>query len=229
MKLHLAVIIVLLLALSGLAFIIAPNVFYRNSGISKPTATTGKKAIVINILPLGNVDQEYISLISSAIKKFYGFNSTVLPEAKFTSDILAASKTRYDASRILKKYNCQGRWTLIITESDIAWEDKERGIKEWGIFGLGNLKGTTCVVSCYRLNGSTQKPAKHELFIERLQKIALHELGHNLGIKHCTSDSKCLMSAANGKISQVDQQDGRFCKNCMKAINSRPKANLMLL
>jgi archaemetzincin len=47
---------------------------------------------------------------------------------------------------------------------------------------------------------------------ERVIKVSIHELGHNLGIPHCTSDRKCLMNDKKGKIKQVDQELLFICK-----------------
>ena len=53
---------------------------------------------------------------------------------------------------------------------------------------------------------------------ERVTKVSIHELGHNLGIPHCTSDRKCLMNDAKGTIKQVDQEGQYICIKCFEKI-----------
>lgn len=168
---------------------------------------------VINIQPLGDVDPEYLQVIKVAISEFYGFESKVLSPVKVTSDLLTGSKTRLDASKILKKFKTS-EYRLIITERDIAHRNVERNVNEWGIFGLGIVGGRTCVVSAFRLKRSKGKPVTRELFIERLQKVALHELGHNLGLHHCINDSLCLMNDARGTINTIDKVHLKLCAGC---------------
>ena len=167
---------------------------------------------VINIQPLGKVSPEVINVITSSVEKFYGYKCVVKPKVNLTKDILAKSQTRYEASLILRKFNSKEN-LLIITEVDIACKKDE--FLEWGIFGLGYRPGTSCVVSTFRL----KRKVSQKVFYERLQKVSLHEIGHNLGLDHCKSgDVKCMMNDANGTIKQVDNEKIFFCKNCWKLI-----------
>ena len=81
------------------------------------------------------------------------------------------------------------------------------------IFGLGYIDGNTSVVSDYRLQSNDK-----ELFDNRLKKVMLHELGHNLGLSHCTVDS-CLMSETNGDIGRLNKTGGDYCKKCRRKLN----------
>jgi archaemetzincin len=63
-----------------------------------------------------------------------------------------------------------------------------------------------------------KKNASPKLLTERLQKVSIHEVGHNLGLDHCTKNSECMMSAANGTIKQVDLEKIMFCDNCRNII-----------
>lgn len=173
---------------------------------------------VINIQPLGDIDPEYLQVVKQAIKEFYGFESKVLPRARITSYILAASKTRLDASKILKKFK-SSEYRLVITEHDIAHRNVERNVDEWGIFGLGIVGGKTCVVSPFRLKKANGKQVSKQLFTNRLQKVALHELGHNLGLHHCMNDSLCLMNDVRGSINTIDKVDLKLCAECKIKVN----------
>jgi archaemetzincin len=176
------------------------------------TSFVNIKPKTIYIQPLGNVNQEYINYIKKSVENFYGYNCVVKPKLNLTSDILAGSKTRYEAGKILKKYNSKDN-ILLITEKDIAHK-KSNDFPEWGIFGLGYRPGSTCVISTFRLKNNVTK-AK---FLERLKKVGLHEIGHNLGLEHCTNNKECLMNDAGGTVKQVDREKIWFCSKCWKLI-----------
>ena len=56
--------------------------------------------------------------------------------------------------------------------------------------------------------------------LERLEKVILHEIGHNYGLNHCTSPYPCFMKDANGKIKQVDSEPMDMCVECKKKIKN---------
>jgi archaemetzincin len=169
----------------------------------------------IYIQPLGQVNQEYLNYVKKSVTDFYGYACVIKPKVNLTADLLAASKTRYEASKILKKFNSKEN-ILLITEKDIAYR-KSKQYPEWGIFGLGLRPGNTCVISTYRL----KKKVNTQQMLVRLKKVALHEIGHNLGLKHCTNNRECMMNDADGTIQQVDREKIWFCEKCWKYIKDR--------
>ena len=171
---------------------------------------------MVYIQPLGHVETAEIDLVKTAVENFYHYKCIVKPAVNLTGDILADSKTRYEANRILSKYNSSEN-LLILTEKDIAVANTERHVKEWGIFGLGYQPGTSCVVSTFRLKPNVSD----ELFRNRLIKVCLHEIGHNLGLPHCTSDDKrCLMRDAKGTIKVVDEAQIFLCAQCRQQLGT---------
>jgi archaemetzincin len=170
------------------------------------------KEHIIYIQPLGNVDSECLNYLKKSVEDFYGYKCSIKTKLELTNDLLSNSKTRYDANKILDKYNSNIN-LLLITEKDIAHK-KSNQFPEWGIFGLGLRPGQTCVVSTFRLK---RKVSKAQMLI-RLKKVALHEIGHNLGLSHCKNNKECMMSNADGTIKQVDREKIWFCEKCWEQL-----------
>ena len=112
-------------------------------------------------------------------------------------------------------------YLLGITSKDISTtkRDSKGNIRQpkskyldWGIFGLGYKPGVSCVISTYRLNNG-----KSDLLISRVQKIAVHEIGHNMGLDHCETE-KCVMQDAVETISTVDNEGFELCERCYKKL-----------
>ena len=167
---------------------------------------------VIYIQPLGKVSPEYIDVVKKSVKSFYGYDCVVNKKKEVTADILSKVTKRVEANKLLSKYKSSQN-TMILTEKDIChFKDKLR--PDYGIFGLGLRPGKTCVISTFRLKRGVSK----QKTFERLEKVALHEIGHNLGLNHCTNNKECMMSDAKGTIKQVDNEKVWFCEKCMKQI-----------
>lgn len=161
----------------------------------------------IYIQPLGRVNPNDIKIVTKSINSFWGIPCKVRSKVNPTNDILSKSKTRLDATKILKKFDSNIN-TLILTDLDIC--HMKRGYGEWGILGLGYRPGKTCVVSTYRLR---MKVSKYK-FIQRVEKVTIHEVGHNLGLDHCDNTTTCLMNDARGTIRQVDRNRLILCSRC---------------
>lgn len=85
------------------------------------------------------------------------------------------------------------------------------------IFGEAQLGGKHSIVSACRLHEEFYSGMSNEsLLIERTIKEALHELGHNFGLKHC-DDWDCVMHSSPG-IEEVDIKGKFFCRECSKAM-----------
>lgn len=75
------------------------------------------------------------------------------------------------------------------------------------VFGLASSDGGCAVVSAHRLESSDPG-----LFKERLLKEAVHEVGHVLGLPHC-SDRRCVMRFSNS-LEDIDFKSTEMCENC---------------
>jgi archaemetzincin len=76
------------------------------------------------------------------------------------------------------------------------------------VFGHAELNGVSAVVSVYRLNEDGK-------VIERTIKEVLHELGHLMGLKHCTNN--CVMRFCENP-EQIDGKSPHFCRSCLEKL-----------
>ncbi len=179
----------------------------------------------VAIQPIGKYDQELVDSIASKVRTFYGVEVAInepieMPKAFYTT----VRSPRYRADSIIRYLRREKQdsldYVMGITSYDISTtkKDAKGNIKEpvstykdWGIFGLGFCPGPSSIVSSHRMG------AKHDLRVERAQKVALHELGHNMGLPHCPNKS-CFMQDAAETIKTIDKVDFNLCEDCRKRL-----------
>ena len=178
----------------------------------------------IGLQPYNNFNRSILDTIKVALEHSYPYKVNILPDRPLPKNAFVNIKSpRYRADSLLIDLNKHKpdslNITLGITSSDISTTKKDiwGNIKspvnkytDWGIFGLGYRPGTACVVSTFRLNNSN-----NTLFINRLKKVAVHEIGHNLGLKHCKTVG-CVMQDAAETIKTIDSVSLNLCPLCKK-------------
>jgi archaemetzincin len=169
-----------------------------------------KKMGTINIIPLGNVEPLITNEVAKVLGSFYHQEVKIQKPQQMTADLKRTKLSRYSADSILKKYKSASQ-IVLVTVSDITIWNKDKKA-DWGIFGLGYQPGKTCVISSCdcRLGKKVSQRTK----LSRIRKVAIHEVGHNLGLPHCVNEVTCVMHAANGKGSQLDIENEAFCTSC---------------
>jgi archaemetzincin len=129
----------------------------------------------------------------------------IRPAIALPSQALNKAKTRYRAASLLLFLGRRTKSDLItigFTTKDISSSMGDKG-NDWGIFGLGWEKERSCIASSYRIKGNNK--------LDKLYKLAIHELGHTRGLMHC-ENAGCYMMAANGK-DHFNKLKG-FCPSC---------------
>lgn len=161
--------------------------------------------------------------ISHTIQRIYGMDVVVLEgEALPKFAFVNVKSPRYRADKILaylKKEKLDSTDLVLgLIEADISTTKRdasgnikkpESKYEDWGVFGLGYRPGPSAIVSTFRFNN-----VDRDLFMERFQKICIHEVGHNLGLKHCEFDEKCVMRDAAETINTVDNVEMKLCSRC---------------
>ncbi len=166
----------------------------------------------IAIQPYNFTDTAQLYFLKTNIENYYHFKVILLPNKEVPKEAWYAPRNRYKADkliRILKDTKPDSvNYIMGITPKDISI--KKEDIPDYGIMGLGFRPGPSCIVSTFRL-----KTPNNNLLKERLAKVALHEIGHNLGLPHCTTNN-CFMHAAEGSIKQIDAEKRDMCSTCKK-------------
>ena len=80
------------------------------------------------------------------------------------------------------------------------------------VFGEAQLGGRAAVVSTARLGDTPLIPGEAARIALRLQKEAVHELGHAYGLLHC-ADARCAM-ARSPSLRHVDAKSPALCRTC---------------
>ncbi len=81
------------------------------------------------------------------------------------------------------------------------------------VFGEAQLGGPVGLVSTHRLRQEFYGlPEDRGIFLERVEKEALHELGHTFGLVHCHRPG-CVMGFSNA-VEKVDLKTNTYCSEC---------------
>lgn len=88
------------------------------------------------------------------------------------------------------------------------------------VFGHADPARGVCAVYTKRLESGDRR-----LYLARLSKEVLHELGHLMGLGHC-SNRACVMSFSNN-VKEVDAKRPAFCRSCAEALRRAAGASGM--
>lgn len=81
------------------------------------------------------------------------------------------------------------------------------------IFGQAFLNGRAGIASIYRLNNERYGiKTDKKIFVDRIRKEAIHELGHTFGLIHCKNPD-CVMRSST-YVEDIDQKSHHLCNQC---------------
>ncbi|MDP9960302.1 matrixin family metalloprotease [Chryseobacterium lathyri] len=159
--------------------------------------------MTILIQPFKDFNSETVTETAKKIRKIYP-NVKILNAIDLPKNAYYRDRNRYRADSIIKFLDSrtkEGFVTIGLTSKDISVTKGK--VKDYGIMGLGYRPGKACVASKYRLNKNNTD--------DQFFKIAIHELGHTQGLKHCP-EKTCFMRDAEGGNPTDEETD--FCHKC---------------
>jgi archaemetzincin len=185
-------------------------------------ASVNAPAMRLVLVPLGDdLADETIDFIRSCLIAFYDFRIEVLPRHRLPKMAYYPERQRYRADRLLDYLQAapgiDADRVIGLTAVDIS--TSKGNIFDWGVLGLATIDGKVGVLSSFRC-GRGVKTAQQAMY--RFGKVAVHEVGHTLGLEHCPVVS-CLMEDAKGTVTTSDREYD-LCPACRSRLESLGRA-----
>jgi archaemetzincin len=170
---------------------------------------------IISLIPVGEVFRGHLETLAEGLTARLGVACSVPGRAVDASSAFHPQRRQYNSTEILKilaPYLSPETWRVLgVTELDLFIP-----ILTF-VFGEARLGGRDAVVSLRRLRQEFYgMPADPEILEARLLKESLHELGHTLGLRHCSA-YRCAMSSSHA-VENIDLKDAEFCARCLRVL-----------
>ena len=173
-------------------------------------AAVTKPKPVILFQPLAFNDTFTLERIKDSVEKVYNVTVSIQPNTSLPDTLFYKPRNRYRAEKIihwLQMHMPDSARTIVgITSMDVSTTKGE--IYDYGVMGLGYRPGRACVVSTFR---PSKTVINKQHLQQRLLKLIIHEMGHNFGLPHCSSE-ECFMVDAEGQM-KLDKER-YLCTNC---------------
>ncbi len=171
----------------------------------------------IYILPIETDSYPWIEQLDRSIHRTFGFHSKIAVPDICLEKTFDLKRLQYNSSQIL----------LQMISSPPPDAVKILGVVNVDlfipiltfVFGEAQLRGIGSVVSLHRLTNKFYGiPDDKEILTERLVKEAIHELGHNFGLVHC-SNQECVMKSST-YVEDIDLKSSEMCDRCMEELRT---------
>ena len=171
----------------------------------------------VAIQPLGDVPEEQVEAVSGALREMYAVETVVLEAVDLPESAYYEPRRRWRAERLLDFLEPRlpdGSDRIMgITTRDISTTKGEH--EDWGILGLAGINQPPSVISFFRCRRRVgDVPA-----IERLRRVAIHEVGHSMGLRHCPTVG-CFLEDARGTVDTIDRETF-LCETCRRRLGWR--------
>lgn len=167
---------------------------------------------IIYVVPLSDIAMEHLEGVSESIEIQFGADVRILENQGVPAYALDPSRKQYNSNVILKQLLeiCPSDTLKILGVTDL---DLFSPIFKY-VFGEAQFGGKGAVISSFRLRGNSDgsSPRGCPPLGSRMEKEAIHELGHTFGLRHC-SDPDCVMHYSVG-VQCADRKFAFFCPVC---------------
>lgn len=168
---------------------------------------------VIALVPLGKVEQPMLEAVAQALRARVDADVRIDAARALPSEAFYKPRSRWRAEKLLDALDAApppGAWKVVaVTEAELS--TTKGPIVDWGIAGLGNLRGHSCVLTLYLYRKHSKAPGD---VARRVADIAVHEFGHTLGLDHCPMFACVMRDAKGNAIKLADTSSGQYCGRC---------------
>jgi archaemetzincin len=174
----------------------------------------------ILLLPVGNADPELAEGLLAPLAESFRADVTVVTSDLDLGEFFDAQRVQYNSTDIIHHISTD-HIASVPEARDSHESTKILAVSDGDlfipiltfVFGEAELGGTVAVVSYHRLQPERYGLAPNSpLLVSRLEKEALHELGHTYGLVHC-SNQECVMCMSTS-VEDIDLKGASFCKSC---------------
>lgn len=178
----------------------------------KETTTSNKTPKQISIYCMGGYPADSVQYLEVCLRKYFP-NVRVMPNnINLPSQYFNKERNRYLASGLLDELAKHRNNDAVIGVTDYIIFKPNKKSDTFGIMGMSYTNTFKSIVSTkIPLNGKEQSK-------DNICKLALHELGHGFGLKHCPNET-CYMVDAEGTMKIVNAIG--FCESCKHVLNSK--------
>ena len=169
------------------------------------------KSGLIAVVPLGRVQEDVSLIVGDSLQGLLRLPVDVLDAVDLPEESFIPTRNQYNAMALMKyldsHYADKCLKVLGVTSMDIT-----NPILTY-VFGEAYMDGRAAVMSTRRLGLDPKgDPIPREQFLERVFKVAIHEIGHTFNIPHCHTD-RCVMKASNN-LKELDDKLNYLCSYC---------------
>jgi archaemetzincin len=172
------------------------------------------KKMNIEIVPVGQIEYFVIEHLKEKLSDVFMIEVSTEVPYPVLEHAFNKKRGQYHSSQILSALGKHKKFKN--RKIILAVIDKDLYVPGLNfVFGEANPQDKICIISITRLCqtwwGLTENK---ELFLRRILKEAVHEIGHVFGLRHCR-DPKCVMHFSNS-LGDTDVKDFNFCNKCKK-------------
>lgn len=169
---------------------------------------------VLGLIQVGReLDYHLNGLIDPIPARFPRIKVSIVAPLADPAEAYDSRRNQYHSTRIL---------ALLEKQIKTLHVDKLLGVASFDlyvpnmnfVFGEARLPGKVGVVSTCRLK--PQSANEISIFHDRVVKEAVHEIGHMVGLKHCSKVS-CVMHFSE-RLADTDLKSPDLCENCQSQL-----------